>query len=261
MLAEVRTARDRMIVTWLADSGLRVGELCGVWFCDLHLRTDHPYGESNGPHVQIVRRRNTNGVAFIGAFAGLDGTLLLTAGGIVIVILLLVYRSPVLWFFPPFSAALVLGLSSMVNYFLAKNDVLTLNGQSPGILSVLVLGAGTDDALLLIARYREELHIYRRYSDAMIKAWKESASAIFASGTTVIIGVLCLGFSELNSNKSLGPVAAIGIACTLLVMMTFLPVALALAGRWVFWPRRPTTAVPGSPLRHCCCSACSACRR
>ena len=122
--------------------------------------------------------------------------------------------------------------------------MLTLTGQTQGILSVLVLGAGTDYALLLISRYREELHVYRRRSDAMIKAWKESASAIFASGATVIIGVLCLGFSELNSNKSLGPVAAIGIACTLLVMMSFLPVALAAAGRWVFWPRRPTTDTP-----------------
>ncbi len=182
--------------------------------------------------------------AFISAFAGLDGTLLITAGLIVIVILLLVYRSPVLWFFPLFSAVLALGLSSMVIYYLAKNGVLTLTGQSQGILSVLVLGAGTDYALLLISRYREELHNFEHRSDAMIKAWKESASAIFASGATVIIGLLCLSFSELNSNKSLGPVAAIGIACTLLVMMSFLPVALALAGRWVFWPRRPTTATP-----------------
>jgi RND superfamily putative drug exporter len=180
-------------------------------------------------------------VALISAFGGLDGTLLVAAGGIVILILLLVYRSPVLWFFPLFSAVLALGLSSMVIYFMAKNGVLTLTGQSQGILSVLVLGAGTDYALLLIARYREELHNYERRSDAMIKAWKESAPAIFASGATVIIGLLCLSFSELNSNKSLGPVAAIGIACTLLVMMSFLPVALALAGRWVFWPRRPTT--------------------
>ncbi len=185
-------------------------------------------------------------VAIIGAFAGLDGTLLLTAGAIVILILLLVYRSPVLWFFPLFSAVLALGLSSLIIYYLAKNSVLTLTGQSQGILSVLVLGAGTDYALLLISRYREELHNFHHRSDAMIKAWKESAPAIFASGTTVIIGVLCLSFSELNSNKSLGPVAAIGIACTLLVMMTFLPVALALAGRWVFWPRRPSTAVPAA---------------
>ena len=183
-------------------------------------------------------------VAFISAFGGLDSTLLLAAGGIVILILLLVYRSPVLWFFPLFSAVLALGLSSMVIYFLAKHDVLTLTGQSQGILSVLVLGAGTDYALLLISRYREELHNYERRSDAMIRAWKESAPAIFASGATVIIGLLCLTFSELNSNKSLGPVSAIGIGCTLLVMMSFLPVALAAAGRWVFWPRRPTPATP-----------------
>lgn len=183
-------------------------------------------------------------VAFISAFGGLDGTLLLAAGGVVILILLLVYRSPVLWFFPLFSAVLALGLSSMVIYFLAKHDVLTLTGQSQGILSVLVLGAGTDYALLLISRYREELHNHEHRSDAMIKAWKESAPAIFASGATVIIGLLCLSFSELNSNKSLGPVSAIGIGCTLLIMMTFLPVALGAAGRWVFWPRRPTTATP-----------------
>jgi RND superfamily putative drug exporter len=183
-------------------------------------------------------------VAFISAFGGLDSTLLLAAGGIVILILLLVYRSPVLWFFPLFCAVLALGLSSMVIYLLAKHDVLTLTGQSQGILSVLVLGAGTDYALLLISRYREELHNYERRSDAMIRAWKESAPAIFASGATVIIGLLCLTFSELNSNKSLGPVAAIGIGCTLLVMMSVLPVALAAAGRWVFWPRRPTPATP-----------------
>jgi len=185
-------------------------------------------------------------VAFISAFGGLDGTLLLAAGGIVILILLLVYRSPVLWFFPLFSAVLALGLSAMVIYFLAKNDVLTLTGQSQGILSVLVLGAGTDYALLLIARYREELHNYANRFDAMIKAWKESAPAIFASGITVIIGLLCLSFSELNSNKSLGPVAAIGIGCTLLVMMTVLPVLLAVTGRWVFWPRRPSTSTPAA---------------
>lgn len=63
MLAAVRTARDRMIVTWLADSGLRVGELCGVWFCDLHLRADHPCGERKGPHLHVVQRRNTNGAS------------------------------------------------------------------------------------------------------------------------------------------------------------------------------------------------------
>lgn len=178
-------------------------------------------------------------VAFIDAFAGLDGALLGTALLVVILILLVVYRSPVLWFFPLFSALLAIGLSSMVIYFLAKAELLTLTGQSQGILFVLVIGAGTDYALLLISRYREELHTYPNRFDAMIKAWRESAPAITASAVTVILGLLCLTFSQLNSNKSLGPVAAIGIACTYLVMMTFMPVALAATGRWVFWPRKP----------------------
>ncbi|TQF74570.1 MMPL family transporter [Rhodococcus spelaei] len=178
-------------------------------------------------------------VAFIDAFQGLDGALLGAAVLVVIAILLVVYRSPVLWFFPLLSAVLALGLSSMVIYALAKADLLTLTGQSQGILSVLVLGAGTDYALLLISRYREELHAYPNRFDAMIRAWRESAPAISASALTVILGLLCLSFSELNSNKSLGPVAAIGIGCTYLVMMTFLPVFLAIAGRWVFWPRIP----------------------
>jgi len=178
-------------------------------------------------------------VAFIDAFEGLDSTLLAVALLVVILILLVVYRSPVLWFFPLFSALLALGLSSMIIYLLADHEILTLTGQSQGILFVLVIGAGTDYALLLISRYREELHFHDNRFDAMIKAWKESAPAITASAVTVILGLLCLGFSELNSNKSLGPVAAIGIACTYLVMMTFLPVALSAVGRWVFWPRRP----------------------
>ena len=179
--------------------------------------------------------------AFIDALAGLDGVLLLVALGVVIVILLLVYRSPVLWFFPILASIVAIGLSSMIVYFLADADLVTVNGQTEGILFVLIIGAGTDYALLLISRYREELHEYDNRFDAMIKAWRETAAAIIASAGTVIAGLLCLSFSELGANRGLGPVGAIGIACTVLVMMTFLPVVLAAAGRWVFWPRRPKT--------------------
>jgi putative drug exporter of the RND superfamily len=178
--------------------------------------------------------------AFFDAFSGLDSALLLAVFLVVVIILLVVYRSPILWMFPLISAFLALGMASMILYELAKHDVLTLTGQSQGIVSVLVLGAGTDYALLLISRYREELHEFPNRFDAMITAWRESAPAIVASAVTVIVGLLCLSFSELNSNKSLGPVAAVGIACTLFMMMTFLPVALSvIGGRWVFWPRRP----------------------
>jgi RND superfamily putative drug exporter len=165
-------------------------------------------------------------VAFIDAFQGIDGKLLGIAGVVVIVLLLLVYRSPVVWVFPLFSAVLALGLSSIVIYVLAKNDVITLNGQSQGILSVLVIGAGTDYALLLISRYREELHDYEDRVDAMLRAWRGAAPPIFASACTVVIGLLCLLVSELNSNRGLGPVCALGIASTLFMMLFFLPVAL-----------------------------------
>ncbi|MEO6884676.1 MAG: MMPL family transporter [Jatrophihabitantaceae bacterium] len=178
-------------------------------------------------------------VAFIDAFSGLDGTLLLFAGIVVILILLVVYRSPVLWFFPLFSAALALGAAALVIYPLAKNGHITLNGQSQGILSVLVIGAGTDYALLLISRYREELHEFDSRVDAMIAAWKGAAPPIAASAVTVILGLLCLTLADLNSTSSLGPVCAIGIACTVVVMLTVLPAFLVVSGRWIFWPRRP----------------------
>ena len=177
-------------------------------------------------------------VAFIDSFAGLDGVLLLAAGGVVVLILLVVYRSPVLWFFPLFCAVLALGLAALVVYVLADRGTITLNGQSQGILSVLVLGAGTDYALLLVSRYREELHAHESRLEAMTVAWRGAAPAIAASGITVIVSLMCLTLGELNSDRSLGPVCAIGIAATLCVMLTVLP-ALLLLGRWVFWPRVP----------------------
>ena len=118
---------------------------------------------SNPPGL-VVHSAGAGGllVAFIDAFQGIDGKLLVIAGLVVIVMLLLVYRSPVLWVFPLFSAVLALGAVLAGHLLLAKNDMITLNGQSQGILSVLVIGAGTDYALLLISRYREELHDYER---------------------------------------------------------------------------------------------------
>ena len=178
-------------------------------------------------------------VAFIDSFKGIDGTLLIAAVIVVIAILLVVYRSPVLWIFPLLSSVFALGAAALIIYPLAKHNVLTLNGQSQGILFVLVLGAGTDYALLLISRYREELHSYDSRIAAMTAAWRGAAPAIGASAITVILGLLCLTLGELNSDRSLGPVAAIGIACTVLVMLGFLPVFITLFGRWVFWPRVP----------------------
>ncbi len=207
---------------------------------------------ANAPPGLVIHSAGAGGllVAFIDTFKGLDGALLLAAGIVVIAILLVVYRSPVLWFFPLFSAVLALGAASLVIYPLAKHNVLTLNGQSQGILSVLVIGAGTDYALLLISRYREELHNYESRIAAMTRAWRGAAPAIGASSVTVILGLLCLTLGKLNSDRSLGPVTAIGIACTALIMLFFLPVFLVLFGRWVFWPRVPRVDRAADPATH-----------
>ncbi|WDZ84718.1 MMPL family transporter [Micromonospora cathayae] len=175
----------------------------------------------------------------IEVFTAIDGTLLVVTLVVVLVILLIVYRSPVLWIAPLLAAGMSFALAAVFVYLLADAGVVKLNGQAQGILTVLVFGAGTDYALLLIARYREELHRHDRPPAAMRAAWRGAAPAIVASGGTTIASLLCLLLSSLNSNRALGPVAAIGIAATLLVMLTFLPALLVLGGRWAFWPRVP----------------------
>ena len=179
------------------------------------------------------------------AFAGIDSTLLLAALGVVVVILLLTYRSPVLWILPIFSVVVGLGTSLGLVYFLAKYADLTVNGQSQAILSILVIGAGTDYALLLVARYREELRRHDDRHEAMAFALHRAAPAILASAATVAVGMLCLLFAEMSSTAGLGPVAAIGVAMTFLVMVTLLPALLVIFGRWIFWPMRPASGSEG----------------
>ena len=174
------------------------------------------------------------------AFEGIDGTLLFSAMAVVIIILLLTYRSPVLWLLPVISAGVALASAQAVIYLLADHAGLLVNGQSAGILTVLVFGAGTDYALLLVARYREELRRHHDRHEAMAVALHRAGPAIFASAGTVIVGMLCLMVAETNSTQGLGPVAAIGVGVGLLSMLTLLPALLVICGRWVFWPRRPT---------------------
>jgi len=173
------------------------------------------------------------------AFGGIDSTLLYWTLGIVALILIVVYRSPILWILPLFSALMAESLAGGVIYTLAKNDILTLDGQSQGILSVLVIGAATDYALLLIARYREELHHHESRFESMKIALRGVVEPIIASGMTVTMGLLVLILSELKNNRSLGPVGAIGIVASMITILTLLPALLVLFGRWVFWPRIP----------------------
>ena len=174
-----------------------------------------------------------------GAFGDLDSTLLLTTLGVVAFILIIVYRSPILWFLPLLSAVFALSTAGGIIYLLAKNNVIDVNGQSQGILSVLVLGAGTDYALLLISRYREELHHHSTPVAAMRAAYKGTFEPIVASGATVALGLLVLLLSDLSGNRGLGPIGAIGVVVAVITMVTLLPAFLVLFGRWIFWPRIP----------------------
>jgi RND superfamily putative drug exporter len=183
---------------------------------------------------------------FSEAFGDIDGMLLWVAIGVVVGILILIYRSPLLPLVVLMSGGFALVTASMAVYFMTKADIITLNGQSQGILMVLVLGAATDYALLLVSRYREELRHNPSKYDAMRIAWRACVEPLVASAGTVIIGLLCLLLSDLNNNKSLGPVAAIGIAASLVTALTFLPAVLVLLGRGAFWPFRPKEGTAGT---------------
>ncbi len=185
------------------------------------------------------------------AFEGVDGTLLYATLAIVILVLLLTYRSPLLWLLPVVSAGVALVGSQAVAYLLARYAGVTVNGQSSGILTVLVFGAGTDYALLLVARYREELRRHVDRHEAMAAALRGAVPAIVASACTVAIGMLGLTFAEANSTKGMGPVAATGIVVALLAMITLLPATLVIFERWLFWPTVPnfgTTEPSGAGL-------------
>ncbi|MFF1538718.1 MMPL family transporter [Microbacterium sp. NPDC058269] len=175
----------------------------------------------------------------VAGFAGIDGLLLGVALLAVLVILVLVYRSFLLPLVVLSTSLFALCVALLVVWWLAKFEVLLLSGQTQGILFILVIGAATDYALLFVARFREELRVAQDKGTAVMKAWKGSVEPIVASGGTVIAGLLCLLLSDLKSNSTLGPVAAIGIVFAMLSALTLLPSLLLLFGRAVFWPRRP----------------------
>ncbi|MER6678174.1 MMPL family transporter [Streptomyces sp. NPDC000983] len=179
------------------------------------------------------------------AFAGIDGLLLGVALGAVLLILLLVYRSVLLPFVIILGSVFALGLACAVVYALAKEDIVRVDGQVQGILSILVIGAATDYALLLAARFREELAVSGDRAAAALAAVRRSFGAITASAATVALGLLALLASDLTNNRALGPVGAIGIACAVLSTLTFLPAVLALLGRAAYWPSKAKPAEEG----------------
>lgn len=187
----------------------------------------------------------TGGAGFstdaIEVFESLNGTLLLAALSLVIFLLIVIYRSPMFFLIPLVAVVFAELLSRSIGYGVSEIGV-TINGQSSSIMSVLVLGAGTDYALLLVSRYREELHNTPDRHEAMRTALASAGPAILASAATVIAALLCLTIAKVNGTAGLGPIAAIGIACAALSMLTFLPAMLTIFGRRAFWPFVPHTA-------------------
>jgi RND superfamily putative drug exporter len=186
----------------------------------------------------------TGGAGFsadaIEVFEGINGTLLLAALALVVFLLIVIYRSPMFFFIPLIAVIFAETLSRSIGYGVSELGV-TINGQSSSIMSVLVLGAGTDYALLLVARYREELHRTADKYQAMRTALESAGPAIFASAATVVAALLCLMIAKVNGTSGLGPIAAIGIACAALSMLTLLPALLTIFGRRAFWPFVPHT--------------------
>ena len=175
----------------------------------------------------------------VDAFGGIDGLLLIVATSLVLVILLIVYRSAILPFAVLATSLFALCVALLTNWWLAKAGILTLTGQTQGILFILVIGAATDYSLLYTARYAEELRRHPSRGVATRAAIKGVIEPILASGGTVIAGLLCLLLSDLGSNRSLGPVASIGIVFAMASALTLLPSLLYLLGRTAYWPRRP----------------------
>ncbi|SNX58320.1 RND superfamily putative drug exporter [Streptomyces sp. TLI_55] len=172
-------------------------------------------------------------------YNALGGPLLYTTAGVVALLLILIYRSPVLWLVPLAVAGLADYLSTGVAYGLHQAFGTAVTGASTGIMTILVFGAGTDYALLLVSRYREELRRFERPYDAMAAALRGCGPAVLASSGTVAAGLLCLLAADLNSSRGMGPLGTVGILCALAAMLTLLPAVLVLLGRRVFWPLVP----------------------
>jgi RND superfamily putative drug exporter len=202
-------------------------------------------GES-ATHGRDGLRVAVTGPAAVAADSGVGNTapLLLTALAIVALILLLVYRSPVLWLLPLAGAVAAREVAKAAAHGLATAG-LTVSSLSTSILSVLVLGAASDYALLLIHRYREELRHHATTEDAMAAALRRTSPTLAASAATIVAGLLCLLAAESTSLRGLGPVGAVGIISALLAEITLLPALLLVFGRAAFWPRIPREGEPG----------------
>jgi len=192
-------------------------------------------------YLANVRRAVEGGLAAdqASAFESIDGFLLLAALGVVIIILLFTYRSPILWIFP----LIVVGVADRLAAVLATHTLAVFDvvwdESTIGILSVLVFGAGTDYALLLISRYRDQLRVTEDRREAMAIALTRTAEAVLSSATTVVLGLLTLLLSLFPATRGLGLACAVGVVVAATFALVVLPAALVVFGRWIFWPKVP----------------------
>ena len=173
------------------------------------------------------------------AFEDIDGTLLVVTITLVLLLLLIIYRSPVIAFVPLIVVGIAYTIVAAAVYGLVEAGAFDVNGQTTGILIVLMFGAGTDYCLLIVSRYREELRTYEDKHEAMAHATERTAPALVSAGGTVFAAMLVLALADLKSTQSMGPVLALGIAVTLLAGLTLLPAILSALGRGAFWPSVP----------------------
>jgi RND superfamily putative drug exporter len=170
-----------------------------------------------------------------------DTKLLLATVLLVFVLLGAIYRALVIVFIPIVVVGLAYAVAQGLIYLYADSGA-TVSANSTQILVVLLFGVGTDYCLLLVSRYREELHQVEDKHEAMARALQRSGPAILASGTTVMLAMLVLLVAKTGSVHSMGPVSAIGVGSVLLAGLTLLPALLTIAGRRGFWPRQRTVA-------------------
>ncbi|QCX26141.1 MMPL family transporter [Nocardioides jishulii] len=192
---------------------------------------------------------------FSEVFAGADVRLLLATASIVAILLIITYRSPVLWIVPLVVVAVADRLAAISATQIMQNvDFVAWDQSTVGILSVLVFGAGTDYALLLISRYRDELKREESRHVAMARALRRTFESVAFSASTVVLGVLTLLLSVFPNTRGLGLACAIGVLIAATFAVVVLPAALVVFGRWLFWPMTPkvgdTQLVDGKGFWH-----------
>ena len=240
--------RSRDGAAALLTFGLRLRGSTKLLNDDVYLIRKVVHSAPRGLQVKVT---GPGGVSYDASqvFKSINGKLLLVTVALVFVLLILIYRSPIFWAIPLVSVGFAEAIAEGVGYLLTQLGV-TINSQSAGILTVLVFGTGTDYALLLVSRYREELRHHADRHDAMRVALRRVGPVIFASAMTVILALLCVLAAEVNSTRGLGPISAIGVALAMLASLTMLPSLLLIAGRRAFWPFIPREGSSGADATH-----------